>query len=327
MIDVFSLVVPSASMDVMEPSLPDSVSSEGETDEMPISLPPSVCSEMMNSKSDSPRTPSDLPDEDGELRPDDLQGLDLPDDGLEDHLCKVPTPSEMEQLLHRCASRPKGPMGMELYSPPRVLPKATPGIAATSCWSFDIVNGWDFDLAARKALTLKLLKLTTVIFLYLSPPCTMFSELQRLFNYKRMTKEVFEARMKQAKGYVFHAMQAAVIQHNLKRHWMYEHPWKASSWQLLEVQHVRNMPGVYSVDFDMCSCGMVSPHGKPVKKRTRILTNSHCLACQLAERQCDRSHEHRPIEGSEGGYSMSTWCQRYPPGLVQLLAEAMHAEG
>ena len=88
---------------------------------------------------------------------------------------------------------------------------------------------------------------------------------------------------------------------------MYEHPWRASSWKLQSVKKVQRHPKVYSV----------------TKKRTTIMTNHAGLAEQLQARQCPGDHTHRPIEGSERGYSMSRWCQTYPAPLVEILAAAM----
>ena len=311
-----------------DPSLP-SIPTTTSSPELP-SLPVEDDDGMLVDDEISLATPEDLPDEDGGPLSDSDETLHLPEeymDPLEEPQCQVPKPDEIEKMLLGNQPFFKMARGMELYSPPRVLPVATPQVSAKrGCWSFDIVNGWDFDLPRWKALTMELVQVCYILFLYLSPPCTMFSEIQRLFNYKRMTLQVFQSRMTQAVAYVVHAMNTAKIQHGKRRKWMYEHPWKASSWKLTEVMEVMNLPGVCCVDFDMCCCGMVSPAGVPVKKRTRIMTNSSFLIQQLSSRQCDRSHEHRPIEGSERGHRMSAWCQRYPIGLVRILAQALHAE-
>lgn len=272
-------------------------------------------------------TPPDLPSEDGGPQSDSDQTLFMEDlcDGppLPMIEIQVPQPLDIEKWMSRYGA-PKGDsLGMELYSPPRVLPLTDPsGICPdVGCLSFDIVNGWDFRVTSLKALSIRILETWAIARLFLSPPCTMFSELQRLFNYKRMKQEVFNARMQEARSYLQHSMRAAKTQHGKRKMWMYEHPWKASSWKLEEIVSVQKMPGVYTVDFDMCSCGLLSPAGVPVKKRTRIMTNSYFLVSALKEKQCDRSHEHRPIEGTELGHTMSKWCQVYPPGLVSILAD------
>lgn len=233
----------------------------------------------------------------------------------------VPVPAEIDQWLHMPSTQIKK-RGMELYSVPRVLAKLV--LHFDFCLSFDIANGWDFDEDLLKRKTYEMLSCLTIVFLFLSPPCTMFSELQRLFNYKRMDRETWRKRWAQACGYIDHSMDCALLQIRLNRKFMYEHPWKASSWELPSVQHVLQMDTVKVVTFDMCAVGMTSPAGLPVRKRTSIMTNSSFLYDQLVNRQCCGCHEHRPIEGSERGYSMSKWCQKYPAPLVEILQSALH---
>lgn len=233
----------------------------------------------------------------------------------------VPGPDTVQLALTEGSKNKFGKIGVELYSPPRVLPVAMPD--ADSYFSFDILTGWNFDCHVLKKLSQQLLMQLCFFFLYLSPPCTMFSELQRLFNYKRMNREVWAKRMQQAIAWIDHSMLCAQIQVKKNLFFMYEHPHKASSWDLPSVKQTAALSDVQLVTFDMCACGMRSPAGLPVKKRTTIMTNSSRLASALRTRQCSRDHEHRPIEGSERGFSMSKWCQKYPPGLVELLADAM----
>lgn len=98
---------------------------------------------------------------------------------------------------------------MELYSPPRVLQQIHE--VQRWCWAFDILNGWNFDSVPLKELTCAILSLG-VIYIFLSPPCTMFSELQRLWNYKKMPPHIFEARWSQAKAYMDHCCALALTQ-------------------------------------------------------------------------------------------------------------------
>ena len=85
-------------------------------------------------------------------------------------------------------------------------------------------------------------------------------------------------------------------------------------------------PGVYAVEFDMCSVGTMSPRLQPIKKRTRILTNDSYLVERLKVCQCDKSHLHCQIQGSQDGYRLSTWAQVYPPGLVSILRDCLAAK-
>eukprot|EP00959_Pyramimonas_sp_CCMP1952_P131924 2758281-Pyramimonas_sp.AAC.1 len=70
-------------------------------------------------------------------------------------------------------------------------------------------------------------------------------------------------------------------------------------------------------------CGLVSPvRRKPMRKRTRLMTNSLEVVRQFRGLLCDRSHEHQVVEGTEGGVRLSTHAQIYPPGMLARLAAA-----
>ena len=239
----------------------------------------------------------------------------------------VATITGVTAWLH--AATGTGMTGMELYSPPRVLPKVK-GLKAAAerfgSFSFDIMQGWNFDLEELRKLTLSMVETGRVRFLYLSPPCTMFSELTRLWNRKRMTERVYEQRMAIATTYMEHSMMAAAMQCEKGLYFMLEHPQKASSWCLACVDGVRRLPGVMCVDFDMCAVGMVSPLGSPIRKRTRVMTNSKSLANILRCKQCSRDHKHRQIKGQELGHSLGKWCQVYPEPLCEILASVFHGE-
>eukprot|EP00435_Cladocopium_sp_Y103_P075762 s119_g64.t1 len=178
------------------------------------------------------------------------------------------------------------------------------------CLSFDILVGWDFDDEELRFLTVRLATSRAIAFIYCSPPCTMFSELTRLWNVKRMSAEVFQCRWDQAVVWVNHCMELCRLQVEMNRKFMFEHPRKASSWKLASVMSVARLPGVSIVHFDMCAVGMTSPLGAPVRKRTSIMTNSDSLVEALRKRQCPKNHVHRKIEGSELGHSMSKWSPR-----------------
>lgn len=241
---------------------------------------------------------------------------------------KVPSPLEVTGWLQSGKARLAKPFAVELYSPPRVL-KAS---AIASSWlltqilgffCFDLLTGWNFDQVPLKDLSLQIMQLCTVQYLYCSPPCTMFSALMRLWNQHRMSAEVWNRRWQQSVAWLEHCMAAIRIQHLKGQKWMFEHPQRATSWALAIVQEIKNLPGVLCVSFDMCQVGMCSPMKEPIKKRTVIMTNDRWLARQLQTKQCPRDHVHRRIEGSQKGYSLSKWCQVYPPALCEILAAAL----
>ena len=269
--------------------------------------------------------PTDVPEDDGRPKAfDDCEDLDDPD--IDDEL------NQMELLdLDLIRGVPKPSVAAQLsttqdiaeyYSPPRVLPVARQH-GQRGCLSLDVMTGWDFNSAANRDLSRQCLAMLHIMLFVLSPPCTAFSELQRLWNYKRMTAEAIHQQWAQGMLYLRHSMDCAMDQVRQGAYFAFEHPARASSWGLPEVQRVLSQPGVVVVTFDQCMLGLTSKvHGIPTRKRTKIATNCPALAQRFASPccRCDRSHIHQTIQGSEGGLRRSIWAQMYTPGKVDLLA-------
>ena len=157
----------------------------------------------------------------------------------------------------------------------------------------------------------------------LSPPCTIFSVLQRLWNVKKWTREDYAAKLERGTRYVEHSMDCAIEQMRLGQFFAYEHPSSASSWQLDVVQRVRQLPGVHCVTFDMCQFGLQSRSGIPMRKRTRIMTNSCHVARAFSGKLCNGDHPHQIIQGSECGVRRSTLAQIYPTPMLRALSECV----
>ena len=211
----------------------------------------------------------------------------------------------------------KGLLGF--YSPPRVLPAAR-SMGLAGVLSLDIVNGWGFGIASVREVSFRLIRL--IKFLMLSPPCTIFSVLQSLWNYKYMSKPTFAVRWQQGMAFLEHSMECAKAQVIAGRIFCFEHPASATSWRQQCVKDVESMPGVHKVTLDQCMLGLRSKgSGIPMRKRTTLLTNSRFIVAAFSGCRCDRSHEHQRIEGAEAGVKRSVWAQRYPEGFVQKLAQ------
>ena len=206
----------------------------------------------------------------------------------------------------------------EYYSPPRVV-KAARLMGLSGVLSLDLVTGWDFNDFNARALSIRLLLLVEL--LILSPPCTAFCVLQRLWNYKRMCPEKVNAMWAEGMVHLEHAMACAHKQFVEGRFFIFEHPASASSWGTPCVQAVKALPGVRCVTIDMCMLGLVSKCNRiPMRKRTRIMTNSNIVVAGLQGYICQGAHKHQIIQGSEGGVRRSVWAQVYPGPLVQKLA-------
>ena len=296
---------------------------DGASESGSVELPPSVCSSMPGSAMSVVSfvsLPPDCPETDDYSE--DEAGLAFPAGG-ETVCADVPSPASFLPFFK--ASRNE--FVAEYSSPPRVLPKCrveAPGAAGNFNISLDVLNGWDFSLAANRHFSLRFLQELEIRWLILSPPCTVFSELQRLFNIKKMRKEQWEAKF--AKGMVFldHSMNCAWAQLRRGNKFIFEHPARASSWQQPSVQALRSRGDVYTADFDLCMLGLVSKvHRVPQRKRTRIMTNCRATAESFLQYQCCSNHEHQEIIGSEGGVRRSTWAQVYPGPMVAHLCRCV----
>lgn len=211
----------------------------------------------------------------------------------------------------------------EFYSPPRVLTEANRR-GLHGIFSLDIVTGWDFSKADVQALSIRLLNVYAIMMLILSPPCTAFSKLMHMWNYKKYSTEKANRIWEQGLTFLRHAMHAAEMQMAGGRLFAFEHPLGASSWAQPCVQRIMAMPSVSVVTFDQCMVGLVSKiGGVPMRKRTRIMTNCDAIVMAFSGKLCDKSHlPHEIIRGDEGGMSRARWAQVYPPGLVAAIVSA-----
>ena len=81
--------------------------------------------------------------------------------------------------------------------------------------------------------------------------------------------------------------------------------------------------GVMTVDFDQCKVGLRSPDGRPMKKRTRLLTNSSKVIRIFSELQCDCETPHVQVLGTNLGIRLASYCQVYTPQLCMHLLQAL----
>ena len=80
-----------------------------------------------------------------------------------------------------------------------------------------------------------------------------------------------------------------------------------------------NLGNTYSENFDQCMLGAQS-EGKPVKKRTG-LTSNRPFGSSLP--QCDGSHQHCVLKGSDAGGSRTAQAAVYPQPMCDLLISEM----
>ena len=203
----------------------------------------------------------------------------------------------------------------EIYSPPRVLKKVQkfglkPGL------SMDLKTGWDFSLPADRQEALRLLSVHRPALTVLSPPCTTFSTLRFLSNYKRDKKQV-EREQQGGKQHLNFAIQLANVQMDAGRGFLFEHPARATSWNQPGLKKLAEDPRVFSVEVDMCAFGLKHPSGMPAKKPTLLLTNIEDVAKTLP-RRCRGNHPHAPLLSGSAAEAA-----KYTPHFVEAILRGL----
>ena len=203
-----------------------------------------------------------------------------------------------------------------MFSPPRVVPWAKAANLKASL-SMDVLTGTDLlTMAGRASVDSALLRKRPLL-LILSPPCTMYSTLTWSFNHGRTPADTWNVKMRDASALLTLAMDLAARQVSSGRYFVFEHPSTAKSWDTVVVKNVAALSGVRIVTFDQCRYGLVSPGGKPLRKRTSFMTNCSFIADEFDGRRCQCSETHKQIIGAEFGQSLSTWASHYPPALCR----------
>ena len=154
--------------------------------------------------------------------------------------------------------------------------------------------------------------------------CTWFSVLQNL-NKKHMNKEDWQRAYNNAVEHIKFVFELYDTQVQNGRYFLHEHPASATSWNLPVVtEFCARYPHLYAVTMNMCQFGMTTPSRKgeptPVKKPTRWLTNSPCLADCL-EKHCPCNHTHEPLLGGR-----AKAAQEYPPKLCTQIVSGFAAQ-
>ena len=160
----------------------------------------------------------------------------------------------------------KNKIVMEIYSPPRVTAKAKE-FGFESGGALDLSTGWDLSRKDHQLKALQLIRDLRPALVILSPPCTAFSRLRGLSNFKRDPKVVAEE-IRQAQEHVDFSVRVAWIQHRAHRGFLFERPMHADSWQTPKLAELRQADGVMDVKLDMCRFGLTTTKGYPALKPT-----------------------------------------------------------
>ncbi|CAK8994237.1 unnamed protein product, partial [Durusdinium trenchii] len=190
--------------------------------------------------------------------------------GTEDHTWhRAPKslPRKVKTFIHQVVAEKHGKLVdiMEIYSPPRVTKEARKQNAQGRQpqlrlgQALDLRTGWDFTKRAHRREAIKLAKKFKPALLVLSPPCTTFSTLRRLSDYKRDFDTVEQERREGLMHWHF-CLYLARLQHDARRGFLLEHPRYAESWKDEAVEHLMLLPGVFHIYVDMCAFQLYTVH-------------------------------------------------------------------
>jgi hypothetical protein len=183
--------------------------------------------------------------------------------------------------------------------------------------------GWDLLNPLVQLAVIEEVQRRRPCMIMLSPPCTMYSALQRT-NIPRMDPNKLETRWAEAHTLLDFAMDLATAQVRSRRFFTFEHPATASSWSRESVQKVMSLEGVTAARFHQCVFGLRSPSGnQPMKKATVFLSNLPQVHRRFDGQCCKCTEPHLAIQGTQEGWRVSTFAQKYPEPMVEALLDAL----
>lgn len=202
----------------------------------------------------------------------------------------------------------------KVYSPPRMIHQAAklglrPGSSLDLTTHDSDGKPWDFSEKELRMRARNKLEEESPECILVSPMCGAFGQLQGL-NYSKMSADEVESKLRAAMTHLLFAMELCKWQAKGGRLFVFEHPAIATSWKRNAVLDLLKLDNIVIVDFDVCSYGMKAAGldgTRPVKKRTKIMTNSTRIAQRLRKAQCIKSHEHTHLINFK-----AKQCEVYP---------------
>ena len=189
---------------------------------------------------------------------------------------------------------------------------------------------WDLDKESDYKEVLDLIAREQPWLVTSSPPCSTFSTLRRLSNFKR-DKNVVEEEEKLGRQRLHRSLQCCKLQASMGGYYLHEHPKEAASWNEPEVVEMRGNPETYVVQSPMCRFGMKLKNAQGellhVRKETLWMTNSLQIALEL-QGTCENVlkgkevHRHVQLVGERRAKA----AQIYPKELVEAIVRGLKKE-
>ena len=207
---------------------------------------------------------------------------------------------QRQQVEHALRAYDRGTMMMwEVYSGQGNLAQAFHNLGyETLC--FDINNGWDFSQSTHRRAFLDLQQRCAPHFIWMAPPCTKWSPLQRLNVKDDLQRELLQCERDQEEhSHLRFCKQVFKRQVLNLSHAGIEQPKPAESWNTKTFRQLDDY--WHKAHLDQCALGAWLPdqHGipTPIKKPTALGLSDEGLASTLTVR-CPGCLNHLPIEGS-----------------------------
>ena len=192
--------------------------------------------------------------------------------------------------------------------------------------SFDLNAGWNFEKAHHRREFFKLFRKVCPDFVWLAPPCTVWSPLQSLTPRSDEQLHALQCE-RDYQEHVHLKFTGRVFEEQLDegRDSAVEQPDRALSWKTPTFQKL--LAKGHRSRLDQCAYGAKLPdeHGNLtyIRKPTSLCLTSSTLAQDLS-RTCPGGHRHLPIEGSSPGVgNRAKASATYQPSMCKQLATSI----
>ena len=192
--------------------------------------------------------------------------------------------------------------------------------------TFDLNAGWNFEKAHHRREFFKLFRKVCPDFVWLAPPCTVWSPLQSLTPRSDERLHALQCE-RDYQEHVHLKFTGRVFEEQLDegRDSAIEQPDRALSWRTPTFQKI--LAKGYRSRLDQCAYGAKLPdeHGNLtyIRKPTSLCLTSSTLAQDLS-RTCPGGHQHLPIEGSSPGIgNRAKASATYRPSMCKQLATSI----
>ena len=178
--------------------------------------------------------------------------------------------------------------------------------------TFGYSTGWDFSLASARRQFLQRLRQEMPDEILLAPPCRLWSPLQELniAQSEELKRRLIRDRKENHDTLLTMCSVAYLEQQRGGRHATLEHPWTARSWMTKALRQIEGDSFDCYVDQCMYDLQLPSDDGElhHSRKPTCFRTTKEELAIGLFQ-ECDKSHDHLPIEGNYRGQRRSQMAE------------------